>query len=57
VTRRAERIIVQLKEEQEINQSVLEYMNRLSGEESLAEQGLEGDIRNGYHGGRLGPSW
>jgi cob(I)alamin adenosyltransferase len=30
VTRRAERIIVQLKEEQEINHSVLEYMNRLS---------------------------
>ncbi|MEQ8183471.1 cob(I)yrinic acid a,c-diamide adenosyltransferase [Marinobacter salarius] len=30
VTRRAERIIVQLKENQEISQSVLEYMNRLS---------------------------
>ena len=30
VTRRAERIIVQLKEEQEISPSVLEYMNRLS---------------------------
>ena len=30
VTRRAERIIVPLKEEQEISPSVLEYMNRLS---------------------------
>lgn len=30
VTRRAERIIVELKEEQQISQAVLEYMNRLS---------------------------
>lgn len=30
VTRRAERIIAQLKQEQDISQSVLEYMNRLS---------------------------
>lgn len=30
VARRAERIMVQLNEEQEISQSVLEYMNRLS---------------------------
>lgn len=30
VTRRAERIIVELKAEQDISQSVLEYMNRLS---------------------------
>lgn len=30
VTRRAERIIVQLKQQQDISQSVVEYMNRLS---------------------------